>query len=217
MKDEINLLFVPYLPVARYNDGDETLKGLFSAIEPNRLFYEPWPGKGVKPDVEFKMAYGDDAFFLKYTVSEKHFRAVYKQTNDPVWNDSCVEFFIGFEENGAYYNFEFNALGTPLVGYGINKQRELLDPALINGIKRIAEVKKNKDGAMPFYWELTLVIPFSVFYKHRFTTSRGAECRANFYKCGDMLPEPHFLCWNNIEAGMPDFHLPQYFGKLMFY
>jgi hypothetical protein len=45
---------------------------------------------------------------------------------------------------------------------------------------------------------------------------KGKTCRANFYKCGDDLPEPHFLSWNNIIADKPDFHLPQYFGTLTF-
>jgi hypothetical protein len=39
---------------------------------------------------------------------------------------------------------------------------------------------------------------------------------ANFYKCGDELPTPHFLSWNPIEWKEPSFHRPEQFGKLIF-
>lgn len=116
MQEKTNLLFIPYLPTARYTGEAEALNNIFLAIEPNEIGFQPWPGAGIKPKVEFKIAYGDDAIFLKFLVREKHFRATCKQINDPVWNDSCVEFFIGFDD-GAYYNFEFNALGAPVVGF----------------------------------------------------------------------------------------------------
>jgi hypothetical protein len=216
VKNKINLLHVPYSPSARHCDPAETLTGIFSAIEPNPLVYEPWPGEGFKPEVGFKMFYGDDAVFLKFLVKEKHFKAAYKQINDPVWNDSCVEFFIGFKDDEAYYNFEFNAIGTPLVGYGIDKKRELADPSLIKSIKCITVNNVTGDDRLPFNWELTIAIPFTLFFKHQVTTLAGLNCKGNFYKCGDELPEPHFLCWNNILADKPNFHLPQYFGQLIF-
>jgi len=216
VKEKINSLFIPYLPTASYIDRTDGINGLFLAIEPHPLAYEPWLGRDTKPKVEFKMAYGDDAVFLKFLVREKHFRATFKQINDPVWNDSCVEFFIGFEDDGAYYNFEFNALGTPVVGYGIDKEREIPDAELIKKIKCIPDNNIAGNDTFPFNWELTVVIPFILFYKHRVTTLKGINCRGNFYKCGDKLPEPHFLCWNNIIADTPNFHLPQYFGKLIF-
>ena len=44
----------------------------------------------------------------------------------------------------------------------------------------------------------------------------GKEMGANFYKCGDELPTPHFLSWNPIEWAEPSFHRPEQFGKLIF-
>jgi hypothetical protein len=201
---------------ARYNDPADVLRKIFSSIEPNKLAYEPWPGGGIKPEVEFKMFCGDDAVFLKFDVKEKYFRANYKQINDLVFNDSCVEFFIAFNNDDAYYNFEFNALGTPLVGYGAGKERKLTEPSLIKAIKTMGVTKTAADAELPYQWELMVVIPFNVFYNHQITTVRGINCRGNFYKCGDELTEPHFLCWNNIVADKPNFHLPGYFGELVF-
>lgn len=212
----MNTLNVPYVSTALYSISPDDLSGIFSSIEPGEIVNEPWPGKGIKPEVVFKLAYGDDALFLKFEVNEKYFRAVHKEINDTVYEDSCVEFFIGFEEDGPYYNFEFNALGTPLAGYGKGRERIWTDPLLVNAIKRAGVISIVENDTLPYQWELTVVIPFTAFYNHHITTLEGIKARGNFYKCGDKLPEPHFLCWNDIAAPEPNFHLPQYFGKLNF-
>ena len=212
----MNILNVPYVSTALYNTAPDNLSGIFSSIEPRKIVNEPWSNGKVKPEVTFKLAYGDESLFLKFEVNEKYFRAVHKEINDTVYEDSCVEFFIGFEEGGAYYNFEFNALGTSLAGYGKGKERIWTDPSLVNTIKRAGVIKIVENDTLPYQWELTVVIPFTAFYNHHITTLEGIKAWGNFYKCGDELPEPHFLCWNNIVAPEPNFHLPQYFGKLNF-
>ena len=212
----MNVLNVPYFSVARYNDPANVLEGIFATLDANKVTYEPWPTGGLKPQVDFKIFYGDDAVFLNFSTREKYFRATYKEINDPVYKDSCVEFFIGFEGDDGYYNFEFNALGTPLLGYGTGKERELADALLVNQIKRNAIIKTEPDDNLMHHWELTVAIHFDAFFKHQITTLNGLHCRGNFYKCGDELPEPHYLCWSNIVADEPNYHLPAYFGAIDF-
>ncbi|HEX9250722.1 MAG TPA: carbohydrate-binding family 9-like protein, partial [Ignavibacteriaceae bacterium] len=38
----------------------------------------------------------------------------------------------------------------------------------------------------------------------------------NFYKCGDETEFKHYGMWSLIENSTPDFHLPEYFGKIIF-
>ena len=38
---------------------------------------------------------------------------------------------------------------------------------------------------------------------------------ANLYKCGDATVIPHYLTWNRVEVTDIDFHLPEFFGKLI--
>ena len=40
-----------------------------------------------------------------------------------------------------------------------------------------------------------------------------AEMRGNFYTCDESI-HPHFGCWSPVLAPAPDFHRPEYFGKL---
>ena len=61
-----------------------------------------------------------------------------------------------------------------------------------------------------------MAIPLSIFIHHSFSSLSGKEGRVNFYKCGDQLPVPHFVAWNNIQSAEPNFHLPEFFGEIYF-
>ena len=132
-----------------------------------------------------------------------------------MYQDSCVEFFVSFNDEKAYYNFEFNCIGTTHVGYGENKEsRELLRNDLISQIKYQCVI--NNQQGRGIHWELTVVIPFALFCYNKLSTLGGQFCKANFYKCGDHLPIPHFVSWTNIDSDEPNFHLPEFFGSLKF-
>jgi hypothetical protein len=36
----------------------------------------------------------------------------------------------------------------------------------------------------------------------------------NFYKCGDKCMHPHYLSWSPIGLPEPNFHCPEFFGKI---
>ena len=85
-----------------------------------------------------------------------------------------------------------------------------------DALKKIETYTKlNKKNGF-FYWEMLIVIPTELFIRHSLQSLGGIVCRANFYKCGDGLSQPHYLSWNNIESGTPNFHLPQFFGEIFF-
>ncbi len=178
----------------------------------HQLTYVPWPQYPYHPVVDFAIACCSDAVFLKYYVAEKFVKASSGSINGKVWEDSCVEFFLAFDEN--YYNLEFNCIGTALVGYGKNREsRELLPQDIVKAITFQSVIKNN---GPEIYWEMTVKIPIGVFFHHNLLSIKGNSCRANFFKCGDGLPEPHYISWTNILSQEPDFHLPVYFGFLEF-
>ncbi|MFD3000129.1 carbohydrate-binding family 9-like protein [Pontibacter toksunensis] len=186
-------------------------------LEKHTIGHHLWPASAAKPDVKFSIAHHSDCIFLKYYVTESTLRAVCLQPNDPVYQDSCVEFFISFEGDEGYYNLEFNCIGTCLMGYGADRHnRQLLPADVITRIKHLAVIQSASpsSASVLFSWQLTLMIPTEVFSS--ISSLQGASAKANFYKCGDELPEPHFLAWSEIEAPAPDFHLPEFFGQLDF-
>lgn len=199
----------------------------------NRIDEVPWKDYPYLPEVTFKIARTAKGLLLKYNVIEEYIRAVHDKTNDPVYEDSCVEFFLSADKR-HYYNFEFNCIGTALISFGTSREdRKWIEPSRIEQIKRFPSMgtKPFAEGVQkkgPYKWELSVYIPFSFFNETdamrnnlqlRSITSRagdGKAYRANFYKCGDKLPEPHYVSWNRIETEAPDFHRPEYFGELIF-
>lgn len=187
------------------------------ALPKQRIDVAPWPMEGERPETSFTLAHGNGCLFLKYYVRESTVLAKYRNINDPVYKDSCVEFFISFGEEEPYYNLEANCLGTCLMGYGTGRHnRRLLPRETIAEIKHTANLKVAINGQKCNTWELTLVIPASVFAAHRLEQFEGLTGKVNFYKCGDDLPVPHYLAWSNIVAPGPDFHRPEHFGQLIF-
>lgn len=214
----MNTLIIPFLAGADLHTDAEGLMDAVAPLVANELKEVPWIAFPYRPAVHFKIAHTVAGILLSFDVREKHVKAVYRNTNDPVYKDSCVEFFLSFDGSN-YYNLEFNCLGTALAGYGpVQKTaRKRLSPETIGQVRRYcsltAEAVETGDATE---WRLLLHIPFAVFEAHEIDTLSGVRCTGNFYKCGDNLPEPHFVAWNHINSPIPDFHLPQYFGKLIF-
>jgi len=178
-----------------------------------------WSNYDYKPDVNFSIAYTDKEILLKYYVTENYFKAEKTESNQMVCEDSCVEFFVSPSDDGIYYNFEFNGIGTCLLGAGTGREdSKRVDPALISKIRRQTSVgdKPVSERKGEFSWTITLAIPFDVFFRHDVKDLKGKVFRANFYKCGDMLSVPHYLTWNPVGTSNPDYHRPEYFGLLKF-
>lgn len=211
MKKRIEVYYLP--GIKSFNDGDEIAEQL-AGLTRHSIAALNWPEFPYQPAAEFAIAYQEDQLFLKYDVAEKDIKTTYLVSNDPVYKDSCVEFFLAIGDDNQYYNLEFNCIGTCRAGYGTGREgRELLPKHLIEKIKHRSFFKL-KDGLV--YWELTLAIPLEVFCHHSLKTFKGLTGRANFYKCGDDLPVPHFLSWNPIQTEEPDFHQSAFFGDIEF-
>ena len=82
----------------------------------------PWGGD-YRP-----RAYGQCAFLpgrglaVRLTAWEREPKAVYTANGDPVYKDSCLEFFASFDAHSQkYMNFEMNANGAYLASVRTNK------------------------------------------------------------------------------------------------
>ena len=177
-----------------------------------------WKEYSYKPIVRFKIAHFNNGIIIKFSVTEKEFRVTYLKNNEAVYKDSCVEFFFSIGDEMEYYNFEFNAIGTCLAAFGINRHnRKHLSDDIIQQIKTHSRIETSfNDSLKEINWELTVILPLSVFSCHHITILKGLKGTGNFYKCGDDLNEPHYLVWNPIFSDKPDFHLRKYFGNIYF-
>lgn len=179
-----------------------------------------WQAFPYRPEVKFRIAHCNNQIWLKFYVQEKYVMAKRTETNSDTHRDSCVEFFLDPNEDGNYYNFEVNGIGTTHLAYGPNiGKRTFIDPKTIQD-----HVKINSTlGDRPFdeikgeqKWEMTLVIPADVLIHDKGIELSGLKAKANFYKCGDDTSMPHYLSWSPINTTRPNFHTPQFFGTLIF-
>lgn len=190
------------------------ISAILNSESRHRLSNYLWITVADKPVVKFSIAHDGKNIFLKYFVTEKFCRAVETEINGRIWEDSCVEFFISFDDGVTYYNLEFNSNGIGLIGFGQNRNsRELLPKQVVQKVKVMTGMRDADDRKE---WELTLVIPTDIFIHHRIERLHGKSCKANFYKCGDLTPTPHFISWNKVLSTEPDFHLPEFFGEIRF-
>ena len=197
----------------------DSISDLKATTEIHILECNNWPAFPYKPDVKFQIAHDDKHIFLRYTVREKEIRALYVVDQEPVYKDSCVEFFIEPVNDGFYYNFEFNCVGAALLGFGDSRYNRIRASAdVMHQIIRTSSMEHKVQELQrgKFEWELEVVIPLTAFFKHQITSLSEQMTKANFYKCGDELTEPHYLSMHKIGTDKPDFQRPEYFGELYF-
>jgi hypothetical protein len=178
-----------------------------------------WKEYNYKPEVILSIAYSDHELFLKYLIKENYFKAEKTDSNQMVCEDSCVEFFVSPQDDGIYYNMEFNAIGTCLFGAGTDRaSNERVKPEIISKIRRLTTAgrKPITGRSGEFVWAITIAIPFDVFFLHQIKNLNSKTFRVNFYKCGDKLEVPHYVTWNPVGTEKPDFHQSEHFGLLKF-
>jgi hypothetical protein len=180
-----------------------------------------WLDNGYHPQVEVKLCYSRSFLHVGFRVGERRVRVKYTKFQDPVYKDSCVEFFIdAFPESRlGYVNFETNAAGTLLAAFGPDRNhRKQLWPEDLAGFDVSASVAGPLDGEHGSdAWTLEYRIPLALFRTiYGLEVRPGHRAAANFYKCGDETEVPHYGAWSPVDTPSPDFHRPEFFGEVVF-
>lgn len=178
----------------------------------------PWGGD-FRPQCTAKLVATTSALCGQLTANETDLRCAVNEDNGTVYEDSCLEFFFNPtpEKSQNYFNFEFNPLGVLHLGFAEGRNNRV-HPIIKNSDYRAffainTVVEKSRD------WRVNFAIPYDFIreYFPAFTTPTAKQImRGNFYKCGDKTAQPHYAVWNNIETPQPDYHRPEFFGKLIF-
>jgi len=193
----------------------------WSAIPALAIQHYLWLDNGYKPRVDVRLCYTARNLYVHFDVFEAKIRVRFTKFQDPVYKDSCVEMFIDPfpEKRLGYINVETNAAGVALVAIGPDRSRRTpMTQADLKGFEIVSSVKGPISGYHGAeFWTLAYRLPLSVFEKHYGARIRpGQAARANFYKCGDETETPHFGAWSPVRTPQPDFHRPEFFGRLVF-
>lgn len=195
--------------------NEEIYSILDSETERNEVDCVNWTEYPYAPDVTFHIAHSDKALAVLFKVTEDHLRGTALENNGPVWEDSCVEVFIADPHSTEYFNFETNCIGTKLASKRRSRTEadhfssEQMDKIRCFGSlpHELTDIKKESQP-----WWLAEVIPFELIGLEK----APVDLRMNFYKCGDKCEKMHFLSWSEIGLPEPNFHCPEFFGKVIF-
>ncbi len=176
------------------------------------------------PKAFAKMMYDEENLYLIFQVEDHYVRCITKTYNGPVYEDSCVEFFFSPDINYPlkYFNLEINCGGTPLMHYNIvpRKEFKLMEKADFEQIEIAHSLPQIVDPEItkPVRWTIEYRLPLGMLEKYSVITQpkQGVSWRANFYKIAEKGSNVHFLTWSVVENAKPDFHLPQFFGRIEF-
>lgn len=161
-----------------------------------------------------KLCYDDQAIYVCIWAEEQDIRATYTPS-DPLakcYEDSCLEFFLSpVADDTRYLNFEFNpncAVCNEIGAQKENRIRLFSETEVFN-----ASSSRTENG-----WEITYRIPLDYIQTlyPDFGFKAGMQVRGNFYKCGNLTKNKHYLVWNHVDSETPNFHVPSSFGILVF-
>lgn len=168
---------------------------------------------GYCPKVVFNVTYSDEGFNVHFDVYENNPKRVIKEHFGPVHLDSCVEWFVNFdpEHTNNYINFEVNANGV--INFAWRPDRysgEVFTAEEAESLNIKTEILDGK-------WTVDYTVPFTLIKKYMpgFKLRKGAALPSNVYKCGDETEVEHYGCWKMVNREKPDFHKPEYFGKMI--
>ncbi|HUQ65394.1 MAG TPA: carbohydrate-binding family 9-like protein [Flavitalea sp.] len=170
------------------------------------------------PDPEVKMRYDAQNIYVIFRVHDRYVRSVTTDINGPVWKDAAVEFFFCPDTSrpNQYFNLEINCGGTPLLGFSSSKPT----PEDIKTIEIAHSLPKTNDPEITdaVMWTLEYRLPLSTLRKYSSITqpAKGVKWKANFCKIAENNSNPHYMTWSPITALQPNFHMPQFFGSILF-
>ena len=214
-----NIMKTAYVPfIADLESMSDKQLAIAMELQALRQYIDcaPWEKYPYKPITVFDIAASSSHLFIRFFVHGLGLKAEFDKTNSPVWEDSCVEIFIGDENGLSYRNFELNCIGTLLSSQRDGKDKNIVfmseteAETIIRRTSLSSDTFKEIDGI--HQWSLTVGIPFTSLG----LANRPSVLRANFYKCADGSKYRHYVCWSPVNTDKPDFHRPEFFGTLIF-
>jgi hypothetical protein len=183
-------------------------------------------GSAHQPQTSLQLLHDDQSVHGLFRVRDQFVRCRHEAYGDPVYKDSCVEFFIQPKAGGGYFNFEFNCGGAFLCSYITDEARTpagfkaavKLTAAEVSAVRVRTSLPRivEPEIAAPVDWWLAFSIPARVAEQFigPLGPLSGQMWRGNAYKCGDETSHPHWAAWSAVDQ--LNFHLPHCFGELWF-
>ncbi len=192
--------------------------GELSGVPMTKLSSFHWePSPPYRPETLFSLAYlPGEGFYCVLKCYEENPRAVFTENDDPVYRDSCLEFFFQpLCDREEYINAECNSRGVCLCEFGAGRASRRLVFDLAGARPTVTPFSgSDETGA---YWGVTVFVSETLISKLYGVPENAlsfSKVRANFYKCGNDTAVPHFLAFSPVTSLSLGFHNPACFAEL---
>ncbi len=183
----------------------------WSVVPEEKLCFSNWNSE-TEYNTYFKMCFKKNSgIYVRMRTDETELRSEYTHRDDPVWQDSCMEFFVcAVEGRQEYINFEMNSNGAYLTEFGSGKADRVFLKTMTSTEPEIS-AKVDSDG-----WAVELFVPCKLISEAYGTEFVAGECsiKGNFYKCGDETAKVHYGSFTQMTTLPPGFHNPDCFALI---
>ena len=179
--------------------------------------FHPDSSLNNRPLTMVKALHDNKNIYVFFRVEDPVILGRYVNFNDPVYTDSCVEFFFSPGASGGYFNVETNCLGAQLISHVVSGKAKRFSREEGKFIRAIPVIEGPRKIDGRIIWTMGYALDLSIFevYTANLIPLSGGKWRGNFYKCGDDLQDPHWASWAPIGKEI-NFHVPEYFQPLLF-
>ena len=204
----------------------------------------PWYEKGLRQKTKIMIERSStiseimsDRIRFRAICEDRHCSGKFLDYGDPVYLDSCVEWFFDPFGIGTYINIEVNCVGTIYMAYGDCDvdSRLLLDEAICTSLVKVeTSLKKGviKDvqtddlvWTIEMFVDVQLLTELLLNVHKRWIHQRGYRMSAgqlklkdrwtmNIYRCGGEI-EPQYASAFPIDYPYPSFHRPEFFKAIL--
>ena len=205
------MAFVEYNKLCFYSDLKEFENACFNNLESYHWESNP----PYRPHTSFKMGVVGDSLVATLKCYEESPRAVYTKRDDPIYTDSCLEFFVApVEGRDEYINIEMNSKGVYLSEFGKGKYDRVFVRTLTDMEPEVKSFGGTDDEGA--YWGVTATLTKEFICDlYKISDFSFTTVKANFYKCGDECEVPHYLAFSPVTTLPPGFHNPECFATFI--
>lgn len=176
-----------------------------------RIDQYPWGGD-YRPDARAYVGYNEGGVHVLLCARERTIRAEVSQIGGQVCVDSCLEFFFNpFPFHcREYANVEVNPAGVFHIGLGAGRGNRRVLNELPLGWDYSLSAHENG------WWAVSYTVPMDWIAQicRGNRPAPGDQWIGNFYSCDESI-HPHFGCHFEITSDEPDFHRPEWFGRMI--
>lgn len=178
----------------------------------------PWGGV-YQPKAAAALCFCRDRLVLRMRASERREYLRMEETglSGFVHEDSCMEFFFcPNPDSSEYINIEINPVGAAHIAVGKDRHNRTRLLSLMDAGEFCVTPFSRETGETDREWGFTAELSFGLIARllgiSAYTPPKILS--GNFYICGDRTPVPHYGMWNPASLPEPDYHRPEFFGRI---